>query len=170
MSERVEGRIIQIRSPHAGPLAADAQQAAIDRVRESVRESIRLSQERAELARERWGAGDNRAQMTRLCLAFPSLRGAEGVDPWDPLEFLHWLCTSGAVTAGSDCAGRFVLQVWNSAEDWLAVARELGYVPRRKPRERRPFPAPFNVAEAFGRWDEVHRAAFLAWCEAPFHP
>ncbi len=29
---------------------------------------------------------------------------------------------------------------------------------------------PFNVVRAFGVWDDEHRDAFAAWCEAPFYP
>jgi hypothetical protein len=56
---------------------------------------------------ERWGE-DTAQAMTRLCRAFPTLRGAPGSEPWDALPFLHWLCTSAAVTPACydvvDCA------------------------------------------------------------------
>jgi hypothetical protein len=47
----------------------------------------------------------------------------------------------------------FCLNVWNQDTDWT----EFGY-------------KPFNVAHAFGVWDDAHRASFLAWAEDPFFP
>ena len=102
--------------------------------------------------------------MTALCQRFPTLRDADGVDPWDPLTLLRWLCTSPAVTGGGEVAARFVLSIW-SEDDWHAVALEHGFV---KPDST--YPRPFNVREAFGRWDNAHVQAFLSWINDPFFP
>ncbi|MCU1277093.1 MAG: hypothetical protein JWM53_639 [bacterium] len=70
--------------------------------------------------RELWGEIGPGA-MTRLAKLFPSLRDAPGLDPWDALKLLDWLC-SAAATSGNTAAGLFVLGVWND-EDWIEVAR-----------------------------------------------
>lgn len=69
--------------------------------------------------RELWGEIGPGA-MTRLAKLFPSLRDAPGVDPWDALKLLDWLC-SGAATSGNTAAGLFVLGVWNDS-DWTEIA------------------------------------------------
>jgi hypothetical protein len=119
---------------------------------------------------ERWGAGGVAAggRMTRLCNAFPTLRGVPGTDPWNAMRFLEWLCASGAVTGGSRHAGRFVLQVWNASDDWGALAGApvaeggLGL----KGVEL----LPFNVVDALASWDSDHTRAFRDWVELPFWP
>ena len=112
-------------------------------------------------ARDVWGTGP--AAMEKLCAMFPTLRDAEGTSPWDADKLLRWLCTSSAVTAGGDCAARFVLQVWNSTAEWKYVAAEHDIDGAEAAR-------PFNVVEAMGRWDDEHQAAFRAWVEMPFFP
>ena len=71
--------------------------------------------------RELWGEIGPSA-MTRLAKLFPSLRDAPGVEPWDAIKFLDWLC-SGAATSGNTAAGLFVLGVWND-EDWTKIAHD----------------------------------------------
>jgi len=116
---------------------------------------------------ERWGE-DTAQAMTRLCRAFPTLRGAPGSEPWDALPFLHWLCTSAAVTPACYHAGKFVLQIWDAVEDWQAVARatieEGGLGLSEVDLE------PFNIVAARARWDEDHTAAFASWIALPFWP
>jgi hypothetical protein len=59
--------------------------------------------------------------MTRLARMFPGLRDADGVDPWDALRLLEWLC-GPAPTSGSTWAALFVLGVWNDL-DWNEAAK-----------------------------------------------
>jgi hypothetical protein len=106
---------------------------------------------------------NNLELMKRLCAMFPGLRGVPGTDPWDALEILQWLLDTGSPTGGSSCAARFVLQVWDWAEDWRAVAKKEGI------RGWRHF-APFNAVEALSRWDADHAAAFAQWVNFPFFP
>lgn len=71
--------------------------------------------------RELWGEIGPGA-MTRLAKLFPSLReGVPGVDPWDAIELLDWLC-GPAPTSGSTQAALFVLGAWND-HDWIEVAK-----------------------------------------------
>ena len=93
---------------------------------------------------ERYGA-----KMTALALSFPTLADADGVGPWDPDRLEAWL-RSGAPGHGAQCAGRFVLSVWNSYHEW-ACGR-------------------FDLHEALGCWDAKHRSAFVAWIAKPWWP
>lgn len=97
-----------------------------------------------------------RFDMIGLAASFPSLGRAryfrkvgESFE-FDPIGLNRWIRTSPGVGAGSLMAGRFVLQVWNPHTKWTAGR--------------------FNVVEALQRWDEVHRAAFLAWARDPWWP
>lgn len=98
------------------------------------------------------GLRDNRAQMTALAESFPSLRGRAGVRPWDPDVFTAPRAF-GVLSSAGKHAARFVVSVWNS--DRRVWPRRLGV---------------FNVRDAFGTWDDDHRAAFTAWCSSPFFP
>lgn len=150
-------------------------QEVVDRVRREIEEG----RTREERKRDLWGP-IGPASMTRLCNLFPSLRGVEGTDPWSATTVLRWLCTSGEVTGGSEVAARFVLTVWNWDTDWARAALVHGFTKKRRgpkldPGEyatlsQGPFPRPFNIVEAFGRWDYQHIRAFLAWAETPFFP
>jgi hypothetical protein len=135
-------------------------------------EAIRAFVAARDLARERnrrWpqrpnGSVDTRAAMTTLARSFPTLRdAADGVEPFEVERFARWLC-SGAGGGGAIRAGRFVLHVWNPNADHRELGRELGL------EAADGCLAPFNVSDALGVWDEEHRRAFLAWCEAPFWP
>jgi len=137
-------------------------EGALDRVVDE------LEQQRVKSIRtvDEWGVGEQR--MVSLCQRFPTLRTADGTDPWNPDRLLRWLLTSGAPTGGSRHAAKFVLSVWNTSTDWGAYARQpvseggLGLVDVE-------FEA-FNVVHAMGVWDDEHQAAFMAWCELPFWP
>jgi hypothetical protein len=87
--------------------------------------------------------------MTALCESFPTLREADGVSPWDAERLEAWLL-SGAPGHGAHCAGRFVLSVWNSYDQWRCGR--------------------FDLHEALSCWDEAHRRAFLAWSARPWWP
>jgi hypothetical protein len=108
------------------------------------------------------GQVDTRAAMTTLARSFPSLRGADGVDPWDLERFARWLCAGTG--GGAARAGRLVLHVWNAAADHREFGRELGIEFADDCLQ------PFNLSEALGVWDEEHKRAFIAWVEAPFWP
>jgi hypothetical protein len=94
---------------------------------------------------------DYRARMVLLCQTFHPLRGRPGTNPWEPEALIRSLRRDDWTPASADCA-TFVLSVWNA---------EIG---RERPALR------FNFAEAFGRWDQQNRDAFLAWAHAPFWP
>lgn len=86
--------------------------------------------------------------LSRLAESFPSLRGAPGVRPFDAMALKSW---AGALRFASSAryAASFVLEV-------------------HRGRVGRPHPLdPFDVASAFLRWDDDHRAAFAAWAAAP---
>ena len=87
-----------------------------------------------------------------LVLSFPELRKHLDADVL-PEDLARWL-RGPAVTSGSLWAGRFCLLVWSgdvkSAAFWRA--------------------GPFDVVTAMSVWDWEHRAAFLAWCQAPWWP
>lgn len=102
---------------------------------------------------------DERLAMTRLVQSFPSLQAAKGGDPWSPRPFVTWVCSSPLSPSG-ELAARFVLDVWASTVDWRAVAEQLGLRGDRL--------GGFDAVEAMRRWDEAHRAAFVAWAMTPF--
>jgi hypothetical protein len=92
---------------------------------------------------------DNRLAMSRMAEAFPTLRDAPGVRPWDPAKLDGWLRSSPSITSGSRDAAAFVLGLWNGSGTWSAS---------------------FDVHRALSAWDGAHRAAFLAWASAPWWP
>jgi hypothetical protein len=63
------------------------------------------------------------------------------------------LDTYRVASSGERKSIEFCLNVWNSWTDWT----EYGY-------------RQFNLVEAFGTWDDAHRAAFRSWAEKPFFP
>jgi hypothetical protein len=84
-------------------------------------------------------------RIAQLAETFPTLRGAPGLYPWKPRE-LEDAC--GRLSSGGVHAARFVLACWNSYHPWRC--------------------GPFLVLEAFGTWDDEHRAAFVAWAQDPW--
>jgi len=152
----------KVRVPYrGGMLEAESAELAAEAIADMER-----SRKMHERKIERWGA-DNCEQMRRLCASFPCLREVPGSDPWDAHTLLAWVL-GPAPSSGGWHAALFVLQVWNCGEDWCQVACELGLLDASA-EGFQPF-QPFNVARAFGTWDEAHREAFRAWCELPFHP
>jgi hypothetical protein len=120
-----------------------------------------------ERRRRRWplrpdGEVDTRRAMSVLARSFPTLRQADGVEPWDVDRFVAWLC-GPAPSHGAMHAGRFVLGVWHATADWRQVAREL----RLDSAEAL---SRFDFVEAVRTWDDEHRAACARWMELPFWP
>lgn len=104
--------------------------------------------------------------MRHLVESFPTLR--RGTDPklleprFDARRFAErWATGSG----GERDAALFVLSVWNPGDDWsqfgltrpssTGMGTDCGF---------------FDLHTALGNWDEAHRAAFVAWCAAPWWP
>lgn len=93
----------------------------------------------------------NNEQFVRgLVLHFHALRGADGLTPWSATRFARW--ARSGVSHGTHCAAAFVLSVWNPSEAWRMKGLR------------------FNFQEAYGVWDESHRAAFLHWAQNPWWP
>ena len=67
--------------------------------------------------------------MSRLAGRFSALKGAPGIDPWDPQALDEW-AASGARGAGARVVVRFLLAVWNGSEDYWKTGnfrlRDLG--------------------------------------------
>lgn len=140
-----------------------------EEARREIEDELRAAARRDELRHERWGEGGSQA-MTRLALSFPSLSNALGLEPWDAMPFARDGVRGGWHTGGSRHAVRFLLQLWNPHTDWRKVAVEEGWCSARSAKSPDHPLAPFNVVAALCTWDQKHRAAFLAWCEAPFWP
>ena len=133
---------------------------------EAVRPML-AAMERDQERRKHWpqtasGDIDTHRAMTALAQSFPSLRDADGVDPWDGYRFLAWLC-GPAPSHGMLAAGRFLLGVWNSTTDWREVARELELEGADKCVR-------FDLFEAMNVWDREHSDACRHWMEWPFWP
>jgi len=94
---------------------------------------------------------DNSERMSRLALEFPTLhKGVPGILPWNAARLDQWLATSGAVTAGSRCAGQFLLYVWNPETEWRSGA--------------------FSLREAYGRMDPTHWKVVEEFVQHPYFP
>lgn len=105
----------------------------------------------------RWPKGSDDA-MTVLAHLFPTLRDVKACDPFSATALVHWLNTASE-GEGSRHAALFLLSVWNPDADWRTAGLKV------KPGFGR-----FNLTRAMGTWDREHRAACLAWVEAPFWP
>lgn len=97
-------------------------------------------------------------RMTALCRSFPLLEGADGVEPWDQLEFARWasMPRSGAVQQSA----AFVLAVFNGGTPenggwWDSGVYSVGR---------------FDPVKALNFWDAENRKAYLAWCQKPWWP
>lgn len=93
-----------------------------------------------------------------LLKSLPSLerKDAPIALPFDAIRFMKWLCAGGGMSTGEFLAAQLVLQVWDPATDWVAVARE----------HNCPNPAAaarFDMFEAAARWDEAHLHALARW-------
>ena len=87
-------------------------------------------------------------RMTELARGFPAMRGARGIDPWEPAELNRW--AAGPASHGERHTVRFLLAVWDPSTAWEAGR--------------------FDVLEALRVWDLKHRAAFLQWAADPWWP
>jgi hypothetical protein len=94
--------------------------------------------------------------------SFPTLRRADGADPWHPTVLLRWLCEGGQAHSVT-LAATFVLGAWNTSTDWVELAEELEF-PYPKAAER------FDALQALTIWDDQHRAAFAAFAQRPYFP
>lgn len=86
-------------------------------------------------------------RIVALADAFPSLRHAAGVRPWDANLLDGWAAEMN-LPHGSRCTARFVLAVWDPNHHWRSGA--------------------FDLMEALRVWDERHHRAFMTWVAAPW--
>jgi len=77
-------------------------------------------------------------KLSDLAETFPSLRGLEGIRPFNP-EILR----KNTYSSGQGAAVDFILNLYNSSH-------------------------PFNLGKVIGNWDDHHQAAFAAWAKNPF--
>lgn len=91
--------------------------------------------------------------MARLVRAFPTLAAAwPESQAWTPSAWGEWCETQGRTQAtGARWAASFVCGVWSGGPAW---AQSVG------------LPG-FDAIRALGAWDAEHRAAFVAWAQAP---
>ncbi len=89
--------------------------------------------------------GTDLERMTVLCRTFPSLDGADGVDPFDPM-LLDTRLGSASTPLQEAHTVEFVLSLWG-----------------RCPNE-------FNALSALREWDRFHRESFIAWAKDPWWP
>lgn len=105
-------------------------------------------QARERARREQWGT-IGAESMERLAAMFPELVHLKApIKPWDQTKLNAWArkCHSKAARY----AVQFLLEVVWNGNKWSCGR--------------------FNMREAWSHWDEEHRAAVLAWLEAPFWP
>ena len=96
------------------------------------------------------------AIMEDLARRFPSLEGASGLSPWQPLALIAWANFYAPPGTAAASTVRFLLGVWDPRRDWAmeGLAQWM----------------PFNLAEACNVWSDDDRAAFAEWLETPFWP
>ena len=155
-----------MQSPDHDTISVHTEDGVLTGRPDAVREAMASLERRREL-RKRWpqtagGDIDTRRAMAALAQSFPTLRGADGVEPWDVDRFLSWLC-GPAPSHGALHAGRFVLGVWNRTTDWCEATRGLGL-------EGGELLSRLDLVDAVGTWDDEHRAACWRWMEGPFWP
>ena len=85
--------------------------------------------------------------MTVLARQFPALKGAPGLDPWNPTTLDEW-AASGLPGSGACVVVRFLLAVWNGSRDvWKS--------------------GPFLLRD-LERLDDENLEAWQAWAARPF--
>jgi hypothetical protein len=86
-------------------------------------------------------------RIAQLARAFPCLRNAPGIEPWDANRLDDW-AGSGGSSHGEKCSARFVLAVWNPDHDWQS--------------------GKFDLMEALRVWDIHSHTSFLVWAADPW--
>lgn len=84
------------------------------------------------------------ARMTVLAELFPTLARGTWPRPFDVTTFLRWSTKTNLAGTAAGYAAEFVADVW--------------YGGGRR----------FDVVEAMRKWDDAHRAAFVAWARNPW--
>lgn len=80
------------------------------------------------------------AAVLRIAFMFPSLTNADGLSPWNPVQFDAWANDLGRSRNEVESA-RFLLSIWNDEFDWDCGT--------------------FESQTAIRHWDRAHRRAFL---------
>lgn len=126
--------------------------------------------------------------MQELVAAFPTLRNAEGVNPWDVDQFLIWALTRHRGGGGAAHAIRFCLNVYNPSCDWAGyvltgsafaslasdIRREVAGNCRseqeieQEARKQLLLIEPFNLGKALGVWDAFHVEVLREYLEDPY--
>ena len=111
--------------------------------------------------------------MTELALSFPTLRGADGVDPFDPVALDEWACS--VASHGGVLAAQFVLAVFHGRAGRVGKRRktpekDAWFGAHRFNVDTHWHCGIFDIVDALGTWDHAHRAAFVSWVEDPFWP
>jgi hypothetical protein len=124
------------------------------------------------IGRTAWPA-DPREAMSVLAGLFPTMRRHDGTwvpgtKPWEALELVDWLNTSGEPTSGSRHAALFLLSVWNR-DDWQVHGLKVRKLDAKAWKGNRRI-GRFDFSDAWASWDQKHRQAALAWLANPFWP
>lgn len=91
-------------------------------------------------------------EITRTIHSFPSLREADGGDPFDADRFIAWLAKTTSPTE----------QPMAYYAGWFVASR---YCPRRD--QVLAFQEPLPLHRAFAAWDRPHRLAYARWLMRP---
>lgn len=86
-------------------------------------------------------------RMTTLARSFPSLEGAEGIDPWNPPLFMDWATREETDDKVVNAAG-FLLSVWEGRDHDLL----------------------WDLQDSLRNWSPKDREVFIAWCREPWWP
>jgi len=85
--------------------------------------------------------------MVRLAGQFPAMKGAPGIDPWDPMTLDEW-GASGAASSGEKVIVRFLLAIRNGSEDYWKTG-------------------PFRLRD-LNQLDDANFEAWRTWATRPF--
>ena len=99
-------------------------------------------------------------RMTAFVRTFPTLRAAEGLEPWHAFKFARWATNCIDRNTAESQAAAFALAVWNGGQPadggwWNTEPFGVGR---------------FDAIKAVALWDGGHCAAFVDWCLRPFWP
>lgn len=111
-------------------------------------------------------------KITTLALSFPTLVEAHGLEPFDPDKLDAWACRYAC--SGGTWSARFILAVWSRHMGRVKPSR-VAKNPDWEGDRRYPVDSPwrcglFDVVNAMGTWDTLHRAAFVVWAKDPWWP